>query len=196
MGFRASGDHSRNAFLLLLVVVAFAVSVCCGWISNAAADQNDPRLPGLFQALEATSDPQEGDRIGRRIAEIWNEHDNEGIHDIMQQGQDLMVQGQLELALGNFTAITKIEPDFAEAWNKRASVLYKMGQLDAASRNIAETLVREPRHFLAIAGQGVIYLQKGDLEDALRAFDHALRINPHLSGTRKAAHVIRKRLSN
>ncbi|MDH3412923.1 MAG: tetratricopeptide repeat protein [Gammaproteobacteria bacterium] len=196
MGFRAYGDHSRNAIPFLFAVVAFSLSVGCGWISNAGADQNDPRLPGLFQALEATSDPQEGDRIGRRIAEIWNEHDNEGIVDIMQQGQSLMTQGQLELALGNFTAITKIEPAFAEAWNKRASVLYKMGELDAAARNIAETLVREPRHFLAIAGQGVIYLQKGDLEDALRAFDHALKINPHLSGTQKAAHEIRKRLSN
>lgn len=192
----ACGNNSGIARALLYGAVPFAVWVCCGWISNSNADQNDPRLPGLFQALKTTSDPQEGDRIGRYIAEIWIEHDNEGVHYIMQQGQSLMVQGQLELALGNFTAITKIEPEFAEAWNKRASVLYKMGELDAASRNIAETLLREPRHFLAIAGQGVIYLQKGNFEDALRAFDHALKINPHLSGTRKAADEIRRRLSN
>ena len=162
--------------------------------SNARADQNDPRLPELFEALEDASDPAEGDRIGRRIAEIWNQYDNEGVEEIMQQGQTFLAQSQLGLALGNFTTVTRMEPGFAEAWNKRASVLYSLGRFDDAARSIAETLAREPRHFLAITGLGLIYLQMGNLEEALRAFDYALSINPHLTGTRIAADKIRQRL--
>jgi tetratricopeptide (TPR) repeat protein len=89
-----------------------------------------------------------------------------------------------------------MEPGFAEAWNKRASLLYSLGRLDDAARSIVETLAREPRHFLAMAGLGLIHLQIGYLEEALRAFDYALRINPHLAGARTAAEKIRQRLSN
>lgn len=179
-----------------------AISLCAAavlafpGISGVHADQNDPRLPGLFKALKATEDPEEGDRIGRRIAQIWSEHPNKGVLEIMQQGRSFMAQGQPVLALGNYTAVTRLEPGFAEAWNKRASVLYTMGLLDDAATSIAETLDREPRHFLAIAGLGLIYMRTGQLENALRAFDHALAINPHLSGTRMAAELLRKRLSN
>ncbi len=193
MGFPAAvvGWGKGLATLLCLAAVLAFTDV-----PLARADQNDPRLPGLFKALKATSDPEEGDRIGRRIAKIWGEHKNKGVREIMQQGRSFMHQGQPVLALGNYTTVTKLEPGFAEAWNKRASVLYKMGLLDDAARSIAETLAREPRHFLAIAGLGLIYLQAGQLEDALRAFDHALDINPHLAGTRVAADRLRMRLSN
>lgn len=169
--------------------------IACAWTSGAGADQNDPRLPALFKALKATSDPQQGDQIGRRIADIWNETDNEGVQQIMRQGQRFVAKGQLELALGNFTTVTRLEPGFAEAWNKRASVLYSLGRLDDAARSIAETVAREPRHFLAIAGLGLIYVQMGYLEKALGAFDYALAINPHLAGTRTAADTIRQHLS-
>lgn len=186
----------QKPFAYLLGIALYAALIGCTAVSGARADQNDPRLPALFKALKATDDPGEGDRIGRRIAEIWNQHHNAGIREIMQQGEDFKAQGQLALALGNFTTVTQVTPHYAEAWNRRASVLYSMGRLDAAIRSIAETLAREPRHFLAIAGLGLIYLQRGHLEEALRAFDHALSINPHLSGTRKAAEMIRQRLNN
>ncbi len=169
--------------------------ILCAWVSSAGADQNDPRLPALFKALKATGDPEEGDHIGRQISEIWNETDNEGVQQIMQQGQRFLARGQLGLALGNFTTVTRMEPGFAEAWNKRASVLYSLGRLDDAARSIAQTLAREPQHFLAIAGLGLIYVQMGYLEEALRAFDYALTINPHLAGTRAAADKIRQRLN-
>lgn len=186
---------SSQGFTLLLRVGAIAALVMCAWTSSAGADQNDPRLPALFEALKATGDPEEGDRIGRQISEIWNETDDEGVQQIMRQGQRFLAHGQPGLALGNFTTVTRMEPGFAEAWNKRASLLYSLGRLDDAARSIAETVAREPRHFLAIAGLGLIYLQMGYLEEALRVFEHALTINPHLAGTRTAADTIRQRLS-
>lgn len=179
----------------MLAAPAIIVLVACAWASSAAADQDDPRLEELFESLQAASDPAEGERIGRRIAEIWNQHEDQGVNEIMRQGQAYLAQGQLKLALSNFTTVTRLEPGFAEGWNKRASVLYSMGRLDDSAESIAEVLAREPRHFLAIAGLGLIYLQLGDLEEALRAFDYALSINPHLAGTRTAAEKIRQRLN-
>ncbi len=196
MQFSPAFADSIDGFKLFLSAAVFTVLIICAGVSNARADQYDPRLPELFQALKTTSDAEEGERIGRRIAQIWDEHDNEGVHEIMQQGQGFAARGQLGLALGNFTTVTRMEPGFAEAWNKRASVLYSLGRLDDAASSIAETLAREPRHFLAIAGLGLIHLQTGNFEEALRAFDYALRINPHLTGTRTAADKIRQRLSN
>ena len=191
----AAALDSRKAIRLLRGVALVIALITFSWPPGAGADQNDPRLPELFEALKATSDASEGDRIGRRIATIWNEHENPGVVEIMRQGQGFAAQGQLVLALGHFTTVTRMEPGFAEAWNKRASVLYSLGRLQDSARSIAETLEREPRHFLAIAGLGLIYLRTGDLEEALRAFDYALSINPHLTGTRRAANKLRQRLN-
>ena len=191
----AAALDSRNDIRTLSAMAALFMLLIFNWAPAADADQNDPRLPQLFKDLKAAGDATEGERIGRRIAKIWNEHDNKGVVDIMRQGQGFLAQGQLALALGNFTTVTRMEPGYAEAWNKRASVLYSLGRLEDSAMSIAETLAREPRHFLAIAGLGLIYLQTGDLEEALRAFDYALSINPHLSGTRRAADKLRQRLS-
>ena len=184
----------RDEIRFLSAMAAFIMLLIFAWPRAAGADQNDPRLPQLFDELKATGDASEGERIGRRIAKIWNEHENKGVVKILRQGEGFLARGQLALALGNFTTVTRMEPGFAEGWNKRASVLYSMGRLEDSARSIAETLAREPRHFLAIAGLGLIYLQLGDLEEALRAFDYALSINPHLSGTRRAADKLRQRL--
>lgn len=180
-----TGRLNRLAAVLVLAL---------GPALGAGADQADPRLPGLFRALKATTDPAEGERIGRQIVVIWTDHHNDGIDEIMREGQRFMDSGMLHLALGNFTSVTRIAPNFAEGWNKRASVLYKMGQLDAAARNVRETLMREPRHFLALAGLGAINLRRGFLEEALAVFELALEINPHLSGTRAAVEQIKARL--
>jgi tetratricopeptide (TPR) repeat protein len=196
MGIASLFSDSGTGVARLLGRAALIALVTCTWPSGVGADQDDPRLPELFESLQAADDPQQGDRIGRRIAEIWNQHDDQGVSEIMRQGRALVAQGQLKLALGNFTTVTTMEPGYAEGWNKRASVLYSMGRLDDAARSIAEVLAREPRHFLAIAGLGLIYLQLGDLEEALRAFEYALNINPHLAGTRMAAEEIRRRLGH
>ena len=182
---------SSSGFTYLLRAATLKALVVCAWVSIARADHDDPQLPGLFESLKAARVPAQG----QRIAEVWNQHDNQGVDEITQQGRVFLARSRLRLAQGNFTTVTRVSPGFAEAWNKRASVLYRMGRLDDSARSIAETLAREPRHFLAIAGLGLIYLQTVDLEEALRAFDYALGINPHLAGTRVAADKIRQRLS-
>lgn len=158
------------------------------------ADQRDPRLPGLFKQLKATRDVAEGGRIGRRIEAIWQESGKDGINQMMEQGKHQMDRGNLHLALGNFSTVTKLEPEFAEGWNKRASVFYRMGKFDAAEKSVQRALALEPRHFLALSGLGVIHLRIGNLDKALRAFEVALQINPHLPVTRQVAARVRNHL--
>jgi Flp pilus assembly protein TadD len=174
--------------LCLLATAALFLS------DSVHADQDDPRLPALFKELRETGDEDKGDRIGRQIARIWGESGNDGIDEVVRQGKQFMDQGKLQLALDNFTAVTRLEPEFAEGWNKRAAVLYRMGEFDAAAKSVRQALALEPRHFLALAGLGVIHMRMGKLKEALQAFDVALQINPHLSVTREIAEQIRKHL--
>lgn len=178
---------SRFCILVIAVWSAFDV---------AGADQGDPRLPALFEELRATGDGEKGAQIGLRIAQIWNESGKDRIDEVMRQGKRFMDQGKLRLALSNFTTVTRLEPRFAEGWNKRAAVLYRLGDFDASEKNAKHALALEPRHFLALAGLGVIHLRRANLKEALRAFDAALEINPHLSVTRGVAERLRKRLQD
>ena len=163
-----------RAIAILFLLAAFA--------APAEADQRDPRLPALFRQLQATADAAEGRRLGREIAAIWAEARDEGIREIMAEGHRFMAAGRLNLALGNFTSVTNFAPDFAEGFNQRANVLYRLGNYDRAIRTIQQTLRREPRHFLAWSGLGAIYLELDRKREALNALHEALAINPHLEG--------------
>jgi len=152
VGAVAGSAHTKAMFRNVIINAIGASLLLCALA--AQADQRDPRLPALFKALKATDDSLDGERIGRRIAFVWNESRRDGIDEVMDQGRNFMAQGGLHLALGNFTAVTKIAPDFAAGWNKRATALYKMGELEAAGHNVGQVLALEPRHFLALLGDG------------------------------------------
>ena len=168
-----------RAIAILFLLAAFA--------APAEADQRDPRLPALFRQLQATADAAEGRRLGREIAASWAAARDEGIREIMAEGYRFKAAGRLNLALGNFTSVTNFAPDFAEGFNQRANVLYRLGNYDRAIRTIQQTLRREPRHFLAWSGLGAIYLELDRKREALNALHEALAINPHLEGAKRTA---------
>ena len=87
-----------------------------------------------------------------------------------------------------------LEPDFAEAWNKRATVHYLMGDYVASVHDIQQTLALERRHFGALSGLGMIYEAIGRPSAALRSFEAALAINPHLDATRQRIEELRREL--
>ena len=84
-------------------------------------------------------------------------------------------------------------PDFAEGWNRRATVRFMIGDLNGSVDDIRRTLSLEPRHFGALSGLGLIYLQREDWGGARQAFDEALAINPHLPGPRQNLEMIEQR---
>lgn len=163
-------------FVLLLC------TLLSGALGTAIADQSDERLDSLFARLHATGDEREGQGITRQIWEIWYEVDDVKARQIFMRGVEHMQAGRFDEALGAFDELVALTPKFAEAWNRRATLLYLMGEHSASINDIKHTLVLEPRHFGALSGLGLIYLHSEQWDDAIGAFRKALEVNPHLPG--------------
>jgi tetratricopeptide (TPR) repeat protein len=85
-----------------------------------------------------------------------------------------------DVALKMLDAVVKLRPDYIEAWNRRATIHYLKNDYARSLQDIREVLIREPRHFGALAGLGMIMQDIGDEKRALEAFRKALAVNPHL----------------
>ena len=105
-----------------------------------------------------------------------------------------MRQGIRRSASDDFSTVVAWAPDFAEAWRKRATVHFLMGDYPASIADLRRTLALEPRHFGALAGLGLIYLKLDEERAALKALEKALEINPHLPGTRQKVRELRDKL--
>ena len=162
--------------------------------SSGRADQYDTRLESLFERLQITSDPADAAALQQRIWQIWIEFEDPAVNEMMRQGVTAMARGEHEAALDRFDRMVKQAPDFAEAWNKRATVLYLMGRFEESVFDIQHTLELEPRHFGALSGLGLIYEAVQKPAAAIRSFEAALEINPHLQGTRERIADLKKKL--
>ena len=164
-------------------------------LGTAGADQTDPRLDQLFAVLQTSSDRSELSTAHGEIWDIWTGHDDAELFSLMEQGIVLMSTRQLDEALKVFDDLVEIAPDYAEAWNKRATVHFLLGNLADSIADVDVTLKLEPRHFGALSGLGQIEMQRGDPEAALSAFEAAVLVHPHLPGTRGIIQELRRRLS-
>jgi len=170
------------------------VATVLGGMGPALADQQDLRLEGLFARLQATSSRVEAQAAQQQIWQIWIESDDGMANRLMQGGIEAMAARQNALALQFFDRLVERAPDFAEGWNKRATVHYLMDDYAASVLDIERTLELEPRHFGALSGLGMIYDAIGEPAAALRSFEAAAAINPHLDGTRQRIEALRREL--
>ena len=187
-GTRHTADM-RTLFMLLWVVIVLAPGA-----GPARADQKDPRLPALFVALQIASDPMSARVAEQKIWLIWIHHDDAGINTLMRHGTRSMGGGDFKQALVVFDAIVGTAPDFAEGWNKRATLYYLMGAYEASVRDIEATLALEPNHFGALAGLGLIYRAIGKPASALKTFEKTLEIHPQSLGARIHIKELREEL--
>ena len=160
----------------------------------AAADQNDPELPALFERLQQDLTPREAAQVDRRIWILWLHSEDKTINRLMAQGMVAMQRGALDRALERFNEIVEQAPDFAEGWNKRATVLYMMGRHRESVADVQSVLNLEPRHYGALSGLGMILVAIGREEEALEWLRRALEVNPYLDGVRLLADQIGERL--
>lgn len=154
-----------------------AVALLLAFAAPAAAD--DAVLDGLFQQLQATDD-QGAEAITQQIYIEWAKSGSASMDLLLMRGREAMQSGDLATAIGHFTAIIDHAPEFAEAWNARATAFYNAGQLGPSISDIQHTLALNPRHFGALAGLGMIFEQLNEPEKALEVYQAALAINPHL----------------
>ncbi len=132
--------------------------------------------------------------MDRRIWLLWLHSEDKAVNRLMAQGMVAMQRGALDRALERFDAIVERAPDFAEGWNKRATVLYMMGRHRDSVADVRHVLNLEPRHYGALSGLGMILVALGREEDALAWLRRALELNPYLDGVRLLADRIGERL--
>jgi tetratricopeptide (TPR) repeat protein len=134
---------------------------------------------GLVQALR-DGDPGVRAQAHGALWAIWHRSGDEAIDALLAQGIALMEAGRLPEAIAVFTEVIARAPDFAEGWNKRATARYLAGDLDRSLADCHEVVRRNPIHFGALSGFGLIYLRKHDLPRAAEYFEKALAVNPNL----------------
>jgi len=137
-------------------------------------------LDFLFGALKAAPDEASAKHVEARIWAIWMQTPSDTAALLMMRAKVAMEAQQMEVALKLLDAIIKLRPDWTEAWNRRATLYYVQNDYARSLADIRQVLAREPRHFGALAGLGMIMQDLGDDKHALEAFRKALAINPHL----------------
>ena len=152
--------------------------ICFLWSGLTIARQDDDRLPALFDNLLAAASTEEASALESNIWGIWTDSGREDVNRLMARGIQAMSYRLYDVALESFDEVVSLDPEFAEGWNKRATVYWLIDDLGASMEDIQRTLALEPRHFGAIAGMGLIFLDRGDQTGALQAFEEVLRINP------------------
>lgn len=153
------------------------------------ADQNDPRLNELFLIIQQTESATVASNAESKIWEIWVRHDDRQTQQRLGEGIVAM-DGNPRKALSIFNEIVEEVPDFAEGWNKRATLYYLFGDYAASERDIEKTLALEPRHFGALSGLGLVYLAQGEYAKAISAFEAVLFIHPHSRGARQNIELV------
>ena len=164
----------KNWLLSLFILLLLSAS--------ADADQNDVRLAELFRSLKSTESVNKALVFESKIWHIWMEHYDPEVESAMFQGVKAMKLQQFEQAFGHFSLLIKLAPDYAEGWNKRATVLYLMGRFKESEADVVRTLELEPRHFGALSGQGLIRIALQDWTGAISFLESAMKINPHIHG--------------
>lgn len=144
----------------------------------ADSENRDVKLNQLFEQLKK-SNASIALEIEMKIWNIWSTNPTQKkLTQSLAIGSDLMSQGELESAYKIFSTIINSAPDWAEGWNKRATVLYLMGRYQDSLNDINEVLKRESRHFGALSGQGLVQIQLKNYEKAIKSYQAVQKIYP------------------
>ena len=159
------------------------------FFSNVNAEERESELNNLFKQLK-NSEATKAIEIENKIWKIWSIHpsnDRRGyrLTELLAQGSLLMARKELNRAYEIFSQIILADPNWSEAWNKRALVLYLMNRHQSSLDDIKKTLILEPRHFGALSGQALNYMELKEYEKAIKSFKEAQNIYPIIDAAKK-----------
>lgn len=164
-------------------------------ISSLPGRQPSPALPGqlsaLFRMLCHVSTPAEASAAEDGIWSLWMSYHNAAAERVLNLATDDIAARRFDIAETRLSKLLRSCPDYAEAWNKRATLYYMLGRDEECIADIRHALELEPRHFGALAEFGEICLAHGDSEAALLSFRAALRLHPHLREVAETCRRIR-----
>jgi tetratricopeptide (TPR) repeat protein len=174
----------------IVLVLALALSPAL----IVRADQKDQRLEVLFRELRVAPNPAMAMIVESEIWRIWAETGDEDRDKVFDLGSKAMAIGDYPTAFAVFSDLTRLAPNFAEGWNKLATVEYLMGNYQLSLHSIDKTLELEPRHFGALSGLGLVNMELHREEAALDAFERVLVIYPMSESARANADYVRAKL--
>jgi tetratricopeptide (TPR) repeat protein len=147
-------------------------------------------LPQLAAALR-DSDAIVRENAERSMWQVWSRSGDPVIDRLFATGLEQMNARQVEQAVETFSEIIRRQPEFAEGWNKRATVYYLLHEYQKSLADCDEVMKRNPYHFGALSGYGMIYMQLDQPAIALEYFERALRVNPNLESTRQTIEMLK-----
>ena len=151
--------------------------------SSVYANTINDQLNKLFSDLKISSESSSF-LIEQKIWKLWSTHPNdEKLTTLLAKGSAAVNNNQLTEAINIFTKVIELDPNWAEAWNKRATVFYLVGQFQKSQDDIDKVLNLEKRHFGALAGQGLVNIQLKNYEKAIKSYQKALEIYPSMSSS-------------
>ena len=137
-------------------------------------------LDFLFGALKAAPDTETAKAIEERIWALWFVSGSDTADLLMTRVKSAFDAKELDLAIQLLDAVIEIKPDYVEAWNRRATIYFMKKDYGHALDDIRQVLAREPRHFGALSGLGLIMQEFGEEKRALEVFRRALAVHPHI----------------
>ena len=177
------------------LIVQLAVGIALVFSTTVLADQTDQRLDGFFKTLQSSENEGELQAAEANIWEIWFDSGEPEIDLVMQSGARAVQEGDLPYAEELYTQVIEKLPDFAEGWNRRATVRYYLKDYDGSMEDIQRTLILEPRHFGATWGLGMILGSRRDFTGAIAAFERLLEIKPNARDARPRIELLKQELA-
>ena len=167
---------------ILRTCLAALLGVMLGTNVLAQNGGSSTMLDTLFAKLQTATDPVAIQSLEAAIWEQWVVVPDGPQRELMMRGIAEMQQRQLQQSVETFSKLIEIAPELSEAWNKRATAYWLLGNFPASLDDICETIKREPRHFGAYSGLGMIRAEMGEYPRAVAAFELAKKHNPHIVG--------------
>jgi tetratricopeptide (TPR) repeat protein len=187
--------RSRLTTLAALAVLAFTFPTALAvaeetppsvGADKAPAKSKAEQLDTLFQTLKTSASKEAAKAAEDGIWHLWLESGSDTIDLLMIWAMKAMEAKDYATALDFLDRVVIMKPDYAEGWNKRATVYFLMDDYSKSIADIGKTLALEPRHFGALSGLGMIMRELGEDKRAIEAYQRALAVDPNLDGVHKA----------
>ena len=151
------------------------------FFSSTNSEERELELNKLFNQLKNNSNASMAFEVEMKIWNIWSTHPSqENLTQLLANGSNLMTQHKLNKAYETFSKVISLDSNWAEGWNKRATVLYMLGRYEESQEDINEVLKLEKRHFGALSGQGLVQIELKNYERAINSYKEVQKIYPSM----------------
>ena len=146
-----------------------------------ANENHQKEIDKLFIQLKSALNFENSKKIEDKIWSLWTTHPSrDNLTKLLADGSSAMMDNKLETAYNKFTEVIELDPNWAEAWNKRATVLYLMGKYEMSQADIDKVLQLEKRHFGALSGQGLVQTALKNYQKAIDSYIEAHKVHPYM----------------